>query len=463
MVRQFVDSCFRRRSAPRAAASRVSGRRFLNVLAGAAIVLAGSGACSSAGPHEESSQSFTYWSMWRQDEPQAKVLTAAIDSFQKDSGITVTVKWQGRQVITKTAEAIKANRDVPDLVDQGTDVLEAGLVTPGWASDLTKTYQLRVDGEPDTVQDVIPDKFMPMLSDANGVPFVVPYEIAGEAVFFDKARHPEIAADKPHTWDQFVALLKALKAKTGRGPIALDSVEPGNDTYWLDWPLERVLGPGQVLRAATDATGESWDDPLVLDVAEKVESLVKGGYFAPGYNTEADPTHDTDQENLWAKGGASLILGGTWTPSETSASGLNPADIDSFQFPQLEAKGDTSASVVFFGFAMPKQAAHADAAGKFVAYFLNKSRLAHISTDAANMTPRIDIPAPVSLAAEQTALITRTVFTDEDGLGREEAPWFNAVFKPACARLVKGQETAKQWVAEVKTGTQQFWASHATS
>ena len=57
-------------------------------------------------------------------------------------------------------------------------------------------------------------------------------------------------------------------------------------------------------------------------------------------------------------------------------------------------RSDNSAGVNFFGFAVPKAGKNAAAAEKFVLYFMNKDQLAAISTEAGNMTPRTDIPAP---------------------------------------------------------------------
>ena len=114
----------------------------------------------------------------------------------------------------------------------------------------------------------------------------------------------------------------------------------------------------------------------------------------------------------------------------------------------------------FFGFVVPKQGPHTDAAEKFIAYFMNKSRLSHISTDAASMTPRSDIPAPPALTAVQLSLVDRTVYVDQDGVTRDVNPWFLNVFVKVNSKFLKGQITPAEWIKEIKAGSKEFWAKN---
>ena len=62
----------------------------------------------------KSGGSFSYWSMWRQDEPQAKVIQAAISQFTADTGVKVNVEWTGRDVAKKIGPAMAAGK-APDM------------------------------------------------------------------------------------------------------------------------------------------------------------------------------------------------------------------------------------------------------------------------------------------------------------------------------------------------------------
>lgn len=433
------------------------------VLVMAATVPACSSGTSPAGNADP--KTFTYWSMWKEDEPQAAVLKEALASYQAAYGVTVTAQWHGRNVLDDVAAAGKSGKPVPDLTDGSVNGI-LGAATEGVSlADLTGLYQQPVPGENQNLSDVVPDKYTPMLTDASGAVTMVPYEVASEVVFYDKTKYPQLSMNPPKTWDEFMTLLGQIKAR-GQAPLALDA-SAGNAAYWVEWMFERELGPGQFKRTAEERDpkavgGDSrWDDVRLLDGAQKLETLVKGGYFAPGWNTEETgdaSTHAKDQQNAWAAGKAALILGGTWVPSETKRT----ASVDSFVFPsmpdQAGMRSDNSASVNFFGFGVPKAGQNSAAAEKFVLYFMAKAHLSKISSEAGNMTPRPDIMAPSVLSTVQTALTNRTVFPDQDALMRDDAQWYTNVFQPACVAFMTGKLTPQQLVSKLKTDSGTYWA-----
>lgn len=435
--------------------------------AAAVVAATGVSACSSSTSktaETESSKTFTYWSMWKETEPQAAVLKEALAKYKAATGVTVTVEWHGRTVLDDVAAALKAGKPAPDLADGSINTILGAAANGVPIADLSSVYQQPVPDENQNLADVVPDKYIPLLTDAHGAVVMVPYEVASEAVFFDKTKQPQLAANPPRTWDDFVKALDAVKAK-GQAPLALDPI-PGNCAYWVEWMFEREIGPGQFKRTAEerDAThvdGESrWDDARLLDGARKLEALVKGGYFAAGYaaeDTSSGSAHAKDQQNAWAEGKAAMILGGTWTPSETKRT----EGVDSFVFPSMPDQGsirsDNSAGVNFFGFAVPKAGKNATAAEKFILYFMNKDRLTAISTEAGNMTPRTDIDAPQVLASVQLALTNRTVFPDQDALMRDDSKWYTTVFQKNSVDFMTGKLTAPQFIAKLKADSGTFW------
>jgi ABC-type glycerol-3-phosphate transport system substrate-binding protein len=156
---------------------------------------------------EGDSKEFTYWSMWENDEPQAKVLKDAVSSFERDSGIEVNIEWQGRNVLQKLTPALRTG-NVPDLVDQDGNLVRASLVAPGAHRDLSDAYELPVAGESETVGDVIPDKYVDLVRDREGNPYMVPYEVIAYALWYDAAKMPELQQEPPATWEDFLALLQ---------------------------------------------------------------------------------------------------------------------------------------------------------------------------------------------------------------------------------------------------------------
>src|SRR5699024_11944437 len=54
-------------------------------------------ACSGPGSGDDPSEEFTYWSMWKEGEPQQKVMAQAIEDFEAETGITVDVQWRSEE------------------------------------------------------------------------------------------------------------------------------------------------------------------------------------------------------------------------------------------------------------------------------------------------------------------------------------------------------------------------------
>jgi raffinose/stachyose/melibiose transport system substrate-binding protein len=408
--------------------------------------------------------------MWKEGEPQAAVVKEALAKYQAATGVTVTVQWHGRAVLDDVAAALKAGKPVPDLSDGNVNTILGAAANGVAVADLSSLYQQEVPGENQHLADVVPDKYTPLLSDSAGAMVMVPYEVASEAVFFDKSRYPELSTNPPRTWDEFMDLLKQLKAK-GQVPLALDA-SGGNAAYWVQSMFERELGPAQfkLIAEEHDTTAlvhdDRWGDARLVDGAQRLETLVKGGYFAPGWNTEdtsAASTHAQDQQDAWAAGKAALILGGTQVPSETKRTD----GVDSFMFPSMPDHGgvrsDDSVGVNFLGFAIPKAAKNSDAAEKFVLYFMAKDQLSKISSEAGDLTPRTDIAAPGVLSSVQTALTDRTVFSDQDALLSDDSKWYTSVFQPESAALMTGKIGGEGFINKLKSDSAAFWAQSAPS
>ncbi len=414
----------------------------------AASEAAGS-AAPSAGPSAEPG-SFTYWAMWKEGEPQQKVLQAAIDSFTKDTGITVDVQWQGRGNLTKLLPTLNTDQ-VPDLVDQGAANMRGALVPNGQAKDLTDAYALEVAGEPGTkVSDVIPSKFVDVVRDDAGAPFMVPYEITSSAMWFNAADLPNVAANPPMTWDAFIKVLDEEKA-AGRAGLALDGDQPDYDSMWTTAALISALGAGNLHATASDKSGAAWDDPRVLAAAKAVEQLVKGGYFIKGYDSSAWPA----MQQAWAQGNADFLLMGIWAPSETAPDAKAGFQYDSFQFPSL-GTATPSVEVGAIGWSIPAKAKNAAQAEQFMAYFLNKDRLAGIATESLNLTPRADVSVPSQLTSLKAAIDSRPFGESSDGLyGIPD--YMQKIFQPASQELLLGKVSAEEFVANVKRASIDFW------
>lgn len=426
------------------------GARSVLAIATAAALAAGVSACgsskvSTAGGTAGTGGSFTYWSMWRADEPQAKAIKAAAAEFTAATGTKVDVQFVGRDVRTKIGPAIAANQ-APDLWDQGSDVIYGQTASAGQALDLTPVLAMQVPGEGKTVADVVPAKYLKALpKDPNGVQnYVIPY-IVDSAEMFYNAADPDITAamaTPPATWGDFIKVCDALKAK--KKPCLASE---GEDAWTNGLQFDYLLNAQGVNFAdlTNDKTGAAWDNPVVLTAAKQIEQLVKGGYIVPGYDASKSPT----QETAWASGKDAFWMTGSWATSET-AKEVGPG----WKYGAILPPGVTAPDSMTFGFAIPKRAKNASAAEKFIAFFLQQKTMANLSSTSDSISTRADVPAPADLADVQKALnasSVRLTYAGQAGAVQDK------VFSPNFLDLWHGKITAAQFVAKVKSDQIAFW------
>ncbi|MFJ6698354.1 ABC transporter substrate-binding protein [Streptomyces sp. NPDC091272] len=447
---------------------RNSPRRAAAAAVAAALAVGSLAACGNSTPGGSGGsgdgRSLTYWSMWKQGEDQQKVLQRSIDEFTAKTGVKVDVQWAGRQVLQQVMPRLNSGK-APDLVDQDSGKLTAQFAPTDAALGLRDVYDATPTGETRKISELVPGKLVADHRTRDGQPLVVPYELLGVSLWFNEVRDPGLTAKRPGSWDEFTAKLDELKAK-GRAPLAVEGDQAGYQAYWYIYSLTRHGGAGLLNKAGQDKTGATFDDPAFLAAAKDIEKLIKGAYFPKGFTGTKYPA----QQNAWADGSnrSDFLLMGTWGPGETG-SAVTKAGKDlartvkfrSMPFPAVDGgKGNKAVQVDTIGFAIPKKARNADAAKKFIKFFLAKDQISGISTVSKNLTPRTDVTPPADLAdfAEEYAASDAT-FTDSDGLGLDAPKWVTSVWSPLVTDFFNGKYDAAGFVKAVKEKSVTYYKS----
>lgn len=406
-------------------------------------------------------KSFTYWSMWKQGEPQQIALQKSIDAFTAKTGIKVNVQWAGRAVLAQVATALNSGNS-PALVDQDGPSLVAALGATNAARDVSEILAGKADDGSDLSSVLIPGIAEPF-KDAAGHRIVVPYELTGQTIWFNAKVDPELKTKPPATWPQFTAYIDSEVAK-GRTPIAVDSDLAILDTVWVSHSIVRHGGVGSLSKAAVDKSGQEFmTNPAFRQAAEDLLPLMKPSVIG------SQGTQWPAQQTAWADGSgkSDILLQGTWIPSETAAalsqSGIDPATrikYGSFPFPNVKGgKGNDAVDATAIGFSIVGDAKGADDAAQFVKFFLSKEQLTRISTVAKNMTSRTDIPAPDVLQTyADNVMHAKQTFLDDDGVGMVAPGWLKDVYQPICAALFHGKITsADDFVNQLATKTASYY------
>ncbi|MFO1352932.1 MAG: extracellular solute-binding protein [Gammaproteobacteria bacterium] len=165
----------------------------------------------------------------------------------------------------------------------------------------------------------------------NGKRYLVPFGYHYAGMFYNpKTMAKAGVTAMPKTWDEFLALCEALKAK-GVTPIALGSKNRWPAQFWFDYLILRSAGPEY--RAKLMAGQAAYTDPEVKNAMALWKKLTDAGYFAA--NANADDW--TDASDKVARGTAAMTLMGTWITGYWNGIGLKAGeDYDFFPFPTIK-------------------------------------------------------------------------------------------------------------------------------
>lgn len=429
------------------------------IAAGATVALALCG-CSAGGSSTSANASggkpsgtLKFWSEYTVGEAQQKVLASAISGFEKSTGVTVDVQWQGRNVTQKLQATLNTN-NVPDLVETSSAKLSPIMEATGQALDLKAAFNLPVDGK--TVSDWIPKAYFAKstLIAKNGDPWMLPYTITTDGVWFNAATNPDLVKNAPKSWDAFISELKKLKAD-GQTPVAADGDIAGYNAYWFNTLYIRSQGPGSLLKLASDKTGKDWDSPAALSAAKKVQQLVDGGYLISGYYASKFPA----QEQKWANNKAALLFNGSWIPTETAPYAAAGFKYDSFPFPSVKGQ-PVSQRADFIGFAIPKKAKNPKAAEAFAAFMIGKKYQDELGLQAKILPIRSDAKVSPEESSEKAALAGATEFYQQDD-GIVFPGYMEKVFQPLDDQLFFGKISAEQFVSQMKTAQIAYWKAQS--
>lgn len=432
-----------------------AARKFMTALcAGPLLALAACGGSAEApaadpGSTPDKPESITYWSMWKEGEAQQVVLADAVAAWEEETGIDVNVEWQGRGVVQKLTPALNTNK-VPDIVDGAYNALAPILATTGQAASMQMAYDTEVDGT--TVADLIPDTYLTEDSKLNredGEPWLMPYSITSEAIWFNAAEHPEWVESPPQNWDEFMVVLDEIKA-SGTAPIAIDGDIAGYAAAWFGSQIIGEGGPGSMEKLITSEDGSAWDEPQVLEIAKRVETLARGGYFIEGYNASKFPA----QQQAWASNDAALLLNGSWIPAETATYVADGFEFGSFPMPTDTDKKYARAE--FTGYIVPEKSQNKEWAMNFAASVMSKDVQDAWGTEAKQIPVRQDAETSPEIASVIGHLkAADAVFPALDGTFFPG--YIDTVLFPINSELVLGKISAEEFVAKMKQANIDYW------
>jgi len=420
-------------------------------LAGGTLALA---LLALAGP--ASAGEITYWSLWNDQEPSAKEVTALAKKYMDahpDTKINIT--FNGRQNQVKVRTALAGGTSI-DLVDGELDNLAGGLVAAG---QVVPFDDLLASPGPDG-QAKFSDLFLPAALDVakhDGVVYQIPYDYNPYAFYYNKQMWADAGVTAPPaTWDDLLADLEKIKA-AGHNGLAVESDAGVYNIKYLTYMLERTLGPDFLMKAVEDKTGETWKDPAVLAAMQKMRVLWDKGYVPPeskGYQWPA-------AQQTIGLGDTSAELVGSWLPIELADTAGPDFQWGTFPFPTVDGKGDPKhVEVLQIAFVVLKSSKNQAEAEDFIKFMLSNASQQEYSANALRPAVNKSVDWPKQLAdAHAIATGATLVLSEDDGVKAKYPDYVANILEPTNQKAFLGDLTPEQFVDQMVSLTKNYWAS----
>jgi raffinose/stachyose/melibiose transport system substrate-binding protein len=399
-----------------------------------------------------------YWSMWNEPEPQAKAIAAWISAFEaKNPNITINATWNGRENQTKIRSALAGGTKI-DFMDQDADQIVAGLIAQNMGYSLNeflKQDALDMDG---TVADTFASGTLDLHKSGDDY-YLFPY-IYNTWQFWTNRDILEKAGvtEDPQTWDEFLTMAQQIQ-DAGYVALTAEGLEFSYNAPYFVYIVERLKGPGFLLDAARDKTGEKWNDPAFLQAAGMIRELWDKNYFpeeAIGYIWPAA------QQTL-AFGDAAMELCGSWLPTELRDTAGEDFNWGGLRFPAIKGgKGDISDITAWLlAFMIMKDSKNPEAVFDFLKFTMTQENAQLMANEALVGVTRKDVAWPDTLKdGEQAAANANVTLLPVDGIQAFYPEYQETVFTPAYNAFFALELSPEEFIAKMVKDTQSYWANH---
>lgn len=394
----------------------------------------------------------TVWSMWSEGEPGQVLLDGAVRDFEEETGVEVTVEWQGRSGWQALLPTLNTDDPPADVIESSDGGILRNLGPTEEMLDLTSVWDGAAPDSDGTVSELLGTSYENKATTVDGVPLMVPYSASSTSFFYNAARFPELEANPPQTWDDFFAILDEQTAQ-GRQPLALDGSLNGYNGLYSIYFIRAAVGGDEdpFDKAALDRTGQTWLEPGYLEAAQQIEKLAKGGYFIDGYDSSQFPA----MQLKWANDESDFILMGTWLPTEVRPSAAEGFEFKSFAFPTLGDNPPPKANLDLIGFGIVKKSKNVEAAEAFVTHLLTTKYQEQMAATTGTIPVRSDVSSSDELTSAKSQIDEGEVYSAS--VPAERTDYLTTVLYPLNDELIFGKITAEEFIDRIAADSAAYW------
>ena len=389
-----------------------------------------------------------YWSMWSEEEPQAKVIKEAVEKYTEDTGVEVDVQFKGRNGQREGLEpALQAKQNI-DLFDE-----DVNRVNGSWGKYLMDLEDVAADYEKEHGNETL---FKIARTAGGGTLKSIPYQPSIFGFFYNKTLFKEAGIEAvPTTWAELDAACQKL-VDAGITPITGDTTY---QTSTLGYHLGRYLGQDGVKALvndpaimekveAGDVEDVNWDDERVLKALKDYEDFASKGYFS---EKMASNVYPDGQNKEFAPGDAAIIICGSWLPNEIKGMVADDLEWGYFNYPAVEGgvDGTEANNIANQVFAINKDSKKSKEAMELITYIttgefdkkMTEEALC-IPTDKANADAW-----PTELTEVKSGFDSTTTYYDW-AVGAENNADLTSAMQEGFVKLMVGDMTAEELVKD---------------
>ncbi len=306
-------------------------------------------ACGSGSGNNTNGKVVINWWHISTTDPLKTTFQNLANQYMKDHPnveIKITV-IENQAFKTKLATAMQAGTP-PDIFQSWGGGTLQQYAQAGLLKDITS--DLQKDGWGDSFGKAGID-----LYSYNGHTYGVPWDLGAVGFWYNKALFAKAGiAQPPATWDDFLNVVKALKA-AGITPLALGEKDEWPGAFYWEYLAVRLGGKAAFDKAYSHNGGSFTDAPFV-QAGQYLQQLVNLQPFQNGFLAAAYGDHQA----IMGNGKAAMELMGQWAPASDAANATDKKgpDFGFFPFPTVPGGAGNPTDVLGGGngFALGKNA-----------------------------------------------------------------------------------------------------------
>ncbi|OQA44159.1 MAG: glycerol-3-phosphate transporter periplasmic binding protein [Chloroflexi bacterium ADurb.Bin325] len=413
--------------------------------------------------------------MWTWKVFHVPGLEAIAKNFEETEGVKITVSAFNPDEVYRTKITTSAQSgDLPDVLSywsQGqwemaaTDLLLelTDQVDEAWQNDfLPGTFDKYGIFSQDKFDSCAKDDKCTFKNISVGQVFSVPY-LAGQAYFVFGNR--QIISDAgldpntpPKTADEWLEMMKTIKAKTGVPGLVTGVQNPDVMHFWIFNPLAITSCGVETYDAIYNGRG-TFTNPCTMRVLDWLYQVAKEDLWMPGIlQTNIDPA-----DVAFSQGKAAFDVGGTYTLGFLLSQGMDANNIISFAVPPLEGSVEKTLKVSPFPLIdamVTKDCKKPEVAVKFLRFLTSPEQMSVFAKMTGDL-PAVKVPAdPEKVGSTMVGLLNALSETSPFSESKAEIlqeP--GLVLKTGLQQFITAETTPEELAPKIDAANEAAWGA----